>query len=84
MPKTITVISGGNGLHYYFKYPDFGIPSRNHFRSGLDFKSDEDWVVAPPSIHISGNTYKWKKGYSPNDISLAPLPDWLANLIKGV
>lgn len=81
LPPTITTISGGDGLHYYFKYPDFDIPSRNHLRSGLDFKSNDDWIIAPFSTHLSGKTYKWKVGYSPDNISAASLPEWLANLV---
>jgi len=80
-PKTVTAISGGNGMHYYFKYPKSGIMTRNAFRPGLDFKSDYDWIIAPRSLHASGNIYKWKDGASPNDVPLAPLPDWLSNLI---
>ena len=80
LPVTVTALSGGGGLHYYFKYPDFDIPSRNALRLGFDFKSDGDWVVAPPSVHISGKAYEWKKGNSHYDIPLAPLPDWLAKL----
>ncbi|HBH19107.1 MAG TPA: hypothetical protein DDX14_09285 [Cyanobacteria bacterium UBA9579] len=81
LPRTVTALSGGGGLHYYFKYPESGIMSRNAFRSGLDFKSDDDWIIAPQSIHKSGQTYKWQEGFSPSDIPLALLPEWLHNLI---
>ncbi|OGI03150.1 MAG: hypothetical protein A2Y25_08315 [Candidatus Melainabacteria bacterium GWF2_37_15] len=80
LPETVTTLSGGGGLHYYFKYPDFDIPSRNALRLGFDFKSDGDWIVAPPSMHISGKTYEWEKGKGHYDIPLAPLPGWLAKL----
>ena len=82
LPKTVTTLSGGNGMHYYFKYPNFDIPSRNVFRPGFDFKSDGDWIIAPPSIHVSGNAYKWAEGLSPTDISIAELPEWLATLMR--
>lgn len=81
LPETVTTISGGNGLHYYFKYPEYDIPSRNQFKAGLDFKSDGDWIIAPPSRHIAGRTYRWKEGYSPIEIDLTPLPLWLGKLL---
>jgi putative DNA primase/helicase len=37
--------------------------------------------VAPPSIHVSGNLYKWAKGCSPYEIELIHMPDWLLQLI---
>ena len=34
-------------------------------------------VVAPPSIHPSGQPYVWKPAHAPTDLALAPLPQWL-------
>ena len=81
LPKTVTAISGGNGLHYYFKYPDFDIPTKNQFKAGLDFKSDGDWIVAPPSSHMNGNKYVWQNGHGLGELEPAPLPEWLAESI---
>ena len=34
-------------------------------------------IIVPPSIHPSGKPNRWKQGHAPNEIALAPLPDWL-------
>jgi len=34
-------------------------------------------IIVPPSIHPSGKPYRWRKGFAPDEIALAPLPDWL-------
>ncbi len=55
-----TVITGTDGRHLYFRYPDDrAVPSRTHFVQGIDLKSDGGYVVAPPSIHPNGVAYDW-------------------------
>jgi len=58
LPPTL-VAETGKGWHYYFKYEN-GI--RNQVKIGdkpLDIRGDGGYVVAPPSIHMSGKRYKW-------------------------
>jgi hypothetical protein len=38
-------------------------------------------VVAPPSVHPSGRRYRWATQRSPEHVSIAPLPNWLLQLI---
>lgn len=55
-----TVITGGGGVHLFFRYPSgVVVPSRSNFVKGIDLKSDGGYVVAPPSIHPSGGAYVW-------------------------
>ena len=37
-------------------------------------------VVAPPSIHPSGTTYRWRAEHGPEEISISALPSWLLRL----
>ena len=77
LPATPTVTTGGGGLHYYFRYPETQIGNRANFRPGLDFKADNGYVVAPPSNHASGNSYRWS-----GDIGeVAVMPEWLADIL---
>lgn len=73
IPQTRSVTTG-KGVHYYFNYPGFKV--KNSVRKvgkGLDIRSDEGYVIAPPSIHASGNVYKWN-----NDAEdFADIPEWL-------
>jgi Bifunctional DNA primase/polymerase, N-terminal/Primase C terminal 1 (PriCT-1) len=75
--NTYCVSTGGGGLHYYFSL-DRPFPSikRHGLGGGIDIKADGGYVVAPPSIHISGNVYRVK-----SDIPLLPVPDVLWSLL---
>lgn len=79
IPKTRIVRTGGGGWHYYFAYPNGGATVRNRTKipgyPGLEVKSDGSQVVAPPSLHVSGNRYAF-------DNSL-PLATWPMDLIPG-
>lgn len=57
------VITGGNGLHYYFSLQK-GWPTEKCVNGikgfhGIDFKGEGGYVVAPPSIHQSSNPYSF-------------------------
>lgn len=59
--STPIVRTGGGGLHFYFRY-DPARPVGNtasRLGPGLDTRGDGGYVVAPPSIHASGNAYEW-------------------------
>lgn len=77
LPETVCVNTGGGGQHFYFKHPGGKIKNRqNIFGKGLDFKADGGYVVAPPSLHVSGKKYKWENKAKPEDIDLADMPNW--------
>ena len=54
------VITGGGGKHYYYSVNEN--ETRQLPRSlgdGLDLLHGNKYVIAPPSIHASGNAYTW-------------------------
>lgn len=60
-PDTLTAKTGSGGLHIYFRY-DPAKPVRNsasRIAPGLDIRGEGGFVVAPPSVHDSGNRYEW-------------------------
>ena len=69
------VISGGKGPHHYFGLD--GPLSKFDPGPGLNLQADGAQVVAPPSLHYSGNRYEWEASSHPDEVVLAPLPDWL-------
>jgi hypothetical protein len=75
LPATVTALTGGDGQHYYFAHPGCYVKSRT-LRPGLDIKADGGYVIAPPSLHISGQRYEWEVGLAPGEVSLAKLPPW--------
>jgi hypothetical protein len=93
LPLTPQVLSGsGSGsAHYWFKRPPGA-----HFSSsqgkrkddepgplgfGLDIKTDAGYLVAPPSLHISGNRYQWEITAHLEDTPLAEAPAWMIELL---
>ncbi len=60
--ETLTVRTGGGGRHLYFHCPGGAIRSRKRFRPGVDFQADGSYVVAPPSVHASGQKYEVATG----------------------
>ena len=83
LPETPAVITGGGGYHYYFKLPPGGLRnSAGKLGDGIDIRGDGGYVIAPPSIHPSGKPYRWAKGKSPDDVPLAPMPEWLVTKLS--
>lgn len=79
LPTTPTVRTGGGGTHRYHAAPtDVRVTSGSHkVGHGIDVKGRGGYVVAPPSLHMSGRRYEWAPGLSPWDVDVAPLPAWL-------
>lgn len=78
LPPTIHVSTGGGGSHFYFDYLGGGLRnSVGRLGQGLDIRSDGGFVVAPPSLHSSGQRYAWMTSADAGEIP-APMPDWLA------
>ncbi len=82
-PATWSVETGSGGLHVYFRYPD-GLDIRNSagkLGPGLDVRAAGGYVLLPPSLHRSGNRYRWADGYDPDSAPLANPPAWLLSRI---
>lgn len=74
LPETLIACTGGGGWHPYFlgELPN----STGKLGVGLDIRGTGGYVVAPPSLHKSGNRYAWCG--DPNT-PIAPLPQWIAD-----
>jgi hypothetical protein len=62
---------GDGGIHVYLKVPH-GTASRK-IAPGLDLQAEGKYVIAPPSNHASGGTYRWHPLQPP----LARAPAWV-------
>jgi len=82
LPATPLLRSGGGGLHYYFAWPGSGgvKTSANYNGLPIDIRGTGGYVVAPPSLHKSGNRYTWE--VSPDEVPLADAPAWLLGLLQ--
>lgn len=83
LPPTVECLTGGGGRHLHFAHPGGEMRNRAGLAPGLDLRGDGGMVVAPPSIHPSGNPYRWRPGRGPGEAPLAPLPDWLLDPREG-
>lgn len=75
--KLSYTVKSGSGWHHYFKNTGARIPARKGtslLGKGIDVLTGNNYVVAPPSNHISGNIYELIGG------ELSELPDVLRAL----
>ena len=77
LPQTVMVRTGGGGWHLYFT-GDAG-NSVGALGQGLDIRGNGGFVVAPPSLHVSGNRYEWR---GDRDAEIAPLPEWIVSAVR--
>ncbi len=82
LPRTLESITGGGGRHVYFAHPGGSVRNRVGIAPGIDLRGDGGCIVAPPSVHPSGNHYQWVKGRGPGRVELAPLPHWLRQMVS--
>jgi hypothetical protein len=82
LPRTPVARSGSGGLHIYFAWPDSGEVrnSEGKVGPGLDVRGVGGLMVLAPTLHASGNRYRWV--VAPGDVNLAPAPAWLLDLIE--
>lgn len=77
LPATLISKTGGGGWHYIYRHPYGGeIPNATDWpRKGVDIRGDGGFIVAPPSLHVSGERYEWALDFDPQLI--ADCPTWL-------
>jgi hypothetical protein len=75
---TKEVETGGGGNHLFFRSEQPVLNSqgdRGGIAPGVDVRGEGGYVVAPPSLHASGERYTWSDGAL--ETPTATLPDWL-------
>lgn len=76
LPETVESLTGGGGRHIFFKHPGGTIRnSAGKLGPGLDVRGDGGYIVAPPSVHVSGGCYQWTA--DPGETPLTEAPAWL-------
>ena len=81
-PRTWT---GSRGAHCLFRLPP-GVEHGNEsgaLPKGLDIRGGgRGYIIAPPSLHSSGNAYRWQVMRSIHDVEIPEIPRWLLTLIQ--
>ena len=80
LPSTVTSRTGGGGDHILFVHPGGQVKNRVSFLAGLDVRGDGGYIVAPPSLHASGQRYEW--AVAPDSLPLSQIPEWLLELMR--
>jgi hypothetical protein len=83
LPKTLTSLTGGGGRHLFFRLPSGtqigkdSLPVVKAWFESIDESAggvidirNDGFVVLPPSVHKSGNLYRWEDP----DVTIATLP----------
>lgn len=80
LPTSIRARTGSGGQHVLFRHPMDGRLSNSAGRlgAGLDVRADGGYIVAAPSNHASGGTYRW---LDEEESVLEAAPAWLLGLI---
>lgn len=77
-PLEPTVMTGSGKLHCYVRLPQPLLTARIRWKGepvGEIQKGENQYVVAPPSIHPNGERYQWKRSDPLEPIPLLP-PEW--------
>jgi hypothetical protein len=75
-PRTPCSQTGGDGLHAFFRFPGVALKGQ---LPGIDIKH-HGYVIAPPSMHASGQRYEWILDLD-QPLSSLPRP-WLERLSR--
>jgi hypothetical protein len=78
LPKTLTSVTGGGGLHMIFRAPiNVRVRQLSGFAAGLDTRvGGRGYIILPPSAHASGQQYRWLECVRPVEA-----PAWLLDLV---
>lgn len=73
LPQTVQALTGGGGNHVLL----MGRVASSVLAPGIDIKGAGGYIVLPPSIHPSGQLYRWEASSRPNQVSIAAAPNEL-------
>ncbi|MBM3566820.1 MAG: DNA primase [Alphaproteobacteria bacterium] len=83
LPKGPVQQTGGGGLHLFFRMP-FDRRVRNsasRVAPKIDVRGEGGYIIVSPSVHPSGERYRWAPGLSLAEVAVPAAPDWLLDLV---
>ncbi len=76
LPATLSVATGGGGLHLYLRTLERLGNTAGKFGVGLDTRGWGGYAICPPSLHPSGRRYEWS-----GEREMATAPGWLVEAL---
>ena len=73
--------TGGGGWHLMWRWRD-AIKNAVNVRPGLDVRSSGGYIVAPPSMHVSGERYRWHHENHPAKMQMERVHGWVRELMN--
>lgn len=82
-PKALSGSGDPNRFHLFFQHPDFPTRAKKTpWHAKLEFRGHAGLAVLPPSLHKSGNLYRWSPGRSINEVAIPMLPPEIAAALR--
>jgi len=81
LPVTPEAVTGSGGLHIWLTVDGDTRNTASIIGPGIDTRGDGGYVVAPPSVHASGQRYRWRDSLDPIHQTFSPAPAWLLDLM---
>ena len=86
LPRSVRALNGAGVYELYFGVPT--VPEGREIWStflgghpGLDIQAKFGYVIVPPTEHPSGRKSEWVDGCAPWEVDVAPVPEWMFDLI---
>lgn len=77
VPTTL-IARTGKGVHLYYQTDNGEVRNKAGLWPSIDVRAEGGYVVAPPSLHVSGNRYAWDDATTP----IAKWPEALSRLLE--
>ena len=78
LPETVRSITGKGGAHILYRI-DHVEKNKIGLLEGVDIRSDDGYIVAPPSVHPNGRRYEWE--YDPDEYEIAEADETVLKLL---
>lgn len=74
---TLQARTGGGGIHMLFAHAGATLKNKTGILPGVDIRGDGGYIIAPGSVHPSGNDYGWMNEDQPIEAMPVFVLDWL-------
>jgi hypothetical protein len=82
-PKALSGSGDPDRFHLFFQHPGFQTRAKaTPWHPKLEFRGHAGLAVLPPSLHQSGNRYRWAPGRSISEVMVPMLPPEIAAALR--